>query len=62
MWKDTAMAQFEVLSWNLPGGIEEDQEHPHVGWLVMGPRFEPEIFRIGTMSTNDSAATADLWF
>jgi hypothetical protein len=27
MWKEAVMAQFKVLSWHLPGGIEENYKN-----------------------------------
>jgi hypothetical protein len=31
MWKEVIMAQFKVLSYDCPGGIEEDREKPQSG-------------------------------
>jgi hypothetical protein len=38
-WKEVVVAYFKVLSWNLPGGTEENHEKPVR--LVSGLRFEP---------------------
>jgi hypothetical protein len=31
MWKEAVMAEFKVLSWNLPGRTEENHEKPQSG-------------------------------
>jgi hypothetical protein len=31
MWKEAAVAKFELLSWNLPESIEESHEEHHSG-------------------------------
>jgi hypothetical protein len=51
------MAQFQVLSQNLPGGTEEKHEKSQSGQQVVGPRFELGTSRIQGRSGNHSAAT-----
>jgi hypothetical protein len=34
------MASSKVLSWHLPGGIEESHEKPQSEWSASWPKFE----------------------
>jgi hypothetical protein len=35
IWKEAVMVQFKVLSWHLPGGIEETHEKKSVRFAIL---------------------------
>lgn len=43
---------FKVLSRYLSGWTDEQHERPQLGWLVPGPRTEPETSRIRSRNAN----------
>lgn len=47
IWKKS-VAYFKVLFWYLRGGAQENHERPQSRQSVSGPRFEPEIWGIGS--------------
>jgi hypothetical protein len=49
--------QLAILAHNLPVGIKEYQKIPW--YLITGPKFEPEISRVGTKGANDYAQISD---